>query len=204
MLIIIAILLSMDAIAAGLAFGIRKIKIPARAKIIIGICTILSGFLTVTLGNVMTLFLSPFAARAAGSFIFFAMGVWYLLQMLIPDGESGEIYSHAVKSLGITVKIVKNPEAADMNKSGTIDCGEAVFTGFALAADVMAAGLGFGLAGAGALTLSLATGMFQVIFLSLGAFIGSKFRSLSGRYEKISVMLPGIIMILLGIYRMVG
>lgn len=204
MLFIIAMLLSADAVAAGLSYGIKKIRIPVSSKIIIGICTVFGGLLSITLGNKITLFLTPFASKAVGSFIFFALGIWFLMQTLIPEdiAVGGEIYSHAVKSLGITIMIVKNPEMTDVNKSGIIDSGEALIIGLALAADVLAAGIGFGLAGADALTLSLATGCFQIIFLSIGIYIGGKFKRLCGSYCKLSAMLPGIIMILLGIYRL--
>lgn len=204
MLFIIAMLLSADAVAAGLSYGIKKIKIPFSSKIIIGLCTAFGALISITLGNKIMLFVSPFAAKAAGSFIFFALGIWFLMQTLIPEdiSDGGEIYSHAVKSLGITIMIVKNPEMTDINKSGTIDGKEAFIIGIALAADVLAAGIGFGLAGADALTIAFAAGVFQVIFLSFGIYIGTKFRRFCGTYSKLSAMLPGIIMIILGIYRL--
>lgn len=204
MLFLVAVLLSADSVAAGLSYGVKKIRIPILSKIIIGICTMFGGLISVTLGNKIMLFITPFTAKAVGSFIFFALGIWFLLQTLISENVSGgeEIYSHVVKSLGITVMIVKNPEITDVNQSGIIDAGEAIVIGIALSADVLAAGVGFGLAGINALALSAATGMFQIIFLSIGIYIGGKFKSLCGGYAKISAMLPGIIMILLGIYRL--
>ena len=69
MLFIIAMLLSADAVAAGLSYGIKKIKIPISSKMIIGICTVFGGLLSITLGNRITLFVSPFAAKAIGSSI---------------------------------------------------------------------------------------------------------------------------------------
>lgn len=204
MIFIIAVLLSADAVAAGLSYGMKKIKIPISSKIIIGMCTMFGALLSVTLGNKIMLYVTPFTAKAVGSFIFFALGIWFLMQTLIPSdiSDGGEIYSHAVKSLGITVMIVKNPEMTDINKSGTIDGREAFITGLALAADVLAAGIGLGLAGADALTLAVATGFFQVVFLSIGIYTGGKFERLCGRYGRISAMLPGVIMIILGIYQL--
>lgn len=206
MTFVIAALLSADAVAAGLSYGIKGIKIPFFSKLVIAVCTVAGILISVTLGNGIMPYLSPFAAKAAGGFIFFVIGIWFLLQTVIPENvpDDGKIYSHAVKSLGITISIVKNPEITDINKSGVLDAKEAVAAGIALAADAMAAGVGFGLAGENALALSLAAGFFQIVFLCIGIRIGERVKRICGSYSKISAMLPGIIMIILGIYMLVG
>lgn len=202
--------LSMDALGIGLSYGVRKIKIPVLAKCIISLLSaaFMGAFLFV--GTKMAEYLPEGASTAMGIGILIFMGVWIIIQGMRQDKEKIKpvqqeektILNILIKSLGISIRIMREPELGDMNQSNIIEPSEAFYIGIALSADSVGAGIAGAALGLNHLTLVLAVACGQFLFLSLGSVAGGKLSNYSTN-SKVWVFLSGGLLIVLGIIRMV-
>ena len=118
--------------------------------------------------------------------------------------ENESLFKIILKPLGVSIHVVRNSPSIDIDNSGKIDLGEAILLSLALSVDSFGVGLGFALLGCNVLFVPIIIGLCQLIFLNMGLLLGNKVNKLT--YNKfinaktISV-LPGILLILLAIFR---
>lgn len=105
-----------------------------------------------------------------------------------------------LKHLGLVIQILRTPQAADVDKSGTISASEAVMLGVALSLDAFGAGLGAALIGLPSLFTSLTIAAASAIFLIGGIRFGFRFSAWRGM-QTLS-FLPGILLIMMGIMKL--
>lgn len=105
-----------------------------------------------------------------------------------------------LKYLGLVIQILRTPQAADVDKSGTISASEAVMLGVALSLDAFGAGLGAALIGLPSLFTSLTIAAASAIFLVAGIRFGFRFSAWRGM-QTLS-FLPGILLIMMGIMKL--
>lgn len=107
----------------------------------------------------------------------------------------------AIKSLGITIHIFRDPLEFDMDHSGIISTSESFLLGLALSVDAIGAGIGSGLMGFDSWLIPLAVGVFQIFFLYAGNFLGRKWAAVFRINEKLLAVLPGTLLIVLAVLR---
>lgn len=107
----------------------------------------------------------------------------------------------AIKSLGITIHIFRDPLEFDMDHSGIISTSESFLLGLALSVDAIGVGIGSGLMGFDSIWIPLAIGAFQMVFLYTGVFFGEKCAGMFKVNEKLLAILPGTLLILLALLR---
>jgi putative Mn2+ efflux pump MntP len=105
-----------------------------------------------------------------------------------------------LKRLGLVIQILRTPQAADVDKSGTISASEAVMLGVALSLDAFGAGLGAAMIGLPALLTSLTIAAASALFLMGGIHFGFRFSTWKGM-QTLS-FLPGILLIMMGIMKL--
>ncbi|WP_307468266.1 MntP/YtaF family protein [Paenibacillus harenae] len=105
-----------------------------------------------------------------------------------------------LKRLGLVIQILRTPQAADVDKSGTISASEAVMLGVALSLDALGAGLGAAMIGLPALMTALIIAAFSAIFLLGGIRFG--FRCSTWRGMQVLSFLPGLLLIIMGIMKL--
>ena len=127
------------------------------------------------------------------------MYVIILLGFGIPRGPR----SFFIKCLGITIKIIKNPNSSDLDKSNVIDSKEALFLGLALSLDSFCIGIGFSMLNTFSIIFPLLTSCFQLFFLSLGNYFGKKLYSLNKLPDNIWSTISGILLIIIGFCKMI-
>ncbi|MGN7456181.1 manganese efflux pump [Paenibacillus pasadenensis] len=102
-----------------------------------------------------------------------------------------------IKKLGIVIQILRSPQTADVDSSGSISAGEALLLGSALSLDAFGAGLGAAMVGLEpwltALSIMLASGLFLAAGLRFG------FRFSGGKRMKLLSVLPGTLLLLIGL-----
>jgi putative Mn2+ efflux pump MntP len=81
-LALLALAVSLDGFGVGVAYGLRRIRIPALSVAIIACCSAFAVALAMTVGHLLAGWLSPRTASAAGAVILFALGGWALWQSL--------------------------------------------------------------------------------------------------------------------------
>jgi putative sporulation protein YtaF len=214
--LLLALSLSLDALGVGLVYGLRKIKIPFPAKLMICLFSILYSGFALTVGSSLARVIDPFYAKLIGTLILILMGAWIIIQNLM--GKKKEAPSEdeslpvtrpvnqtlikiAIKSLGITIHVIRNPIEIDINHSGVIDFGESLLLGFALSVDAIGAGIGSGLAGFSPFWLPLVIGLFQMGFLFTGGYLGKKCAPVLDFNSKFLSFLPGVILIIVALIR---
>ncbi|WP_028609995.1 MntP/YtaF family protein [Paenibacillus harenae] len=122
------------------------------------------------------------------------------------DKGQGELANAALivmvelKRLGLVIQILRTPQAADVDKSGTISASEAVMLGVALSLDAFGAGLGAAMIGLPALLTSLTIAAASAMFLVGGIRFGFRFSTWKGMHAL--SLLPGILLIMMGIMKL--
>ena len=189
-----ALALSADGFAAGASFGLRGVKIGAAAKTAIALLSTGFAFAAVTAGGALGAFLILLGAGAA-------------VRSLLPAREASPApekppLQKRFHALGLTILVVREPSAGDLDNSGSIDLGEALLLGFSLSVDMLGAGIGLALAGAGSLWLPLAVGVTQTACLALGEAVGKRLSRLPVPKRALGV-LSGLLLAALGAARLV-
>lgn len=207
-ILLLSISLSIDALGIGTTYGLRGIRIPNAAKVIISIQSIVITSLSLFCGKWLSELLPPGIATHIGVFILIFMGIWILWQG-IREGEKevlvkkeDTIIDVLIKSMGITIKIIRTPQYCDLNNSFIIDPFEAFYLGIALSFDSFGAGFGSGASGLFSPMIPLLVAICQVIFLSVGSLLGNRLKLFKGFQNNICVIFSGILLIFIGILRM--
>lgn len=204
-LVILAVAISLDNFAAGMAYGLRKIKIPVKSIVIIGLCTAISLGVAMLCGQLLQGFLTPAAANRVGGLILVLIGIWVIIQFFRREKEQEEPaekleLTWEIKSLGVVIHILKRPSRADLDSSGNINAVEALMLGTALSLDAFGVGIGAAMLGYSPLILAGAAGVAGVIFLFAGLTSGRFFSHM--QLLQRFTFFPGIILILVGFMKM--
>ena len=204
-IIVLAISLSLDAFGVGIVYGVKQIKIPLPSKLIICFFSILYAGIALVIGKSLSGILSPILAKLVGITILGLMGVWIIIQAILKEKTSNStdetLWQVAIKSLGITIQVIRNPMEFDVDKSGAIDTPESLLLGLALSVDAIGVGIGSALTGFYSPVIPFAIGLFQLVFLYIGTYLGDKVTLLNKINKTVLALLPGVLLIFLALIR---
>ncbi len=201
-----AFAVSTDGFMVGIAYGVKKIRMPIVAMAIIFLASSLAVTIAMTLGKGLASFFNPIVAAHVGAIVLVLIGIYYLLQAGLQracnnTNEEDALLSLSVRPLGIIVQILKEPSSADFDSSGEISPQEAFFLGMALAMDAFAAGIGLAMTGFNILLTAITVGMLQFILINIGLTMGRIMEN--ERLKNISSLLAGIILLVLGTCKLI-
>ncbi|MFC5531304.1 MntP/YtaF family protein [Cohnella yongneupensis] len=231
-MILLAFAVSLDGFGVGITYGIRKIKIPVSSILIIALCSGLIIMLAMLVGVAMSGWLSPHGASMIGAGILIGIGCWALCRFLYGgDSESADrqpsdkntgvkapevdytavspvdaplerkaLVTLELRIFGIMIQILRTPSVADVDRSGTISAGEAFLLGAALSLDAFGAGIGAALVGFPPFLTAVLIAASSGLFLWMGTRVG--FWASGWRWVRQLSMLPGVILIAMGIFKM--
>lgn len=221
-LVLLSFAVSLDGFGVGITYGVRKIKIPVSSIFIISACSGIIIFLSMMVGVAMTGWMSPNGASAVGAAILIGIGILALIQFIRSGEEDGDgkhsssisvehdiviepIHQNPVlkvelKVFGFIIQILRTPSAADRDRSGTISAGEAFLLGTALSLDAFGAGIGAALVGFPPLITAILIAAASGFFLWSGTRVG--FWVSGWRWVRQLAMLPGMILIAMGIFKL--
>lgn len=208
-ILLLSVSLSIDALGIGATYGLRGIKIPLLAKIIVSIQSILITSLSLFCGKWLAQIFSPNTANNIGICILIYMGIWIIWQGLHDEKDKETIQKNdtilnlIVKSLGITIQIIRTPQTCDLDNSSSIDPMEALYLGIALSFDSFGAVMGSGASGLSSPFIPFVIAFCQFVFLSCGTVLGTKMKLFSNIKNSVWVILSGILLIIIGILRMI-
>ncbi|ASS69047.1 sporulation membrane protein YtaF [Paenibacillus sp. RUD330] len=225
-LLLLSFAVSVDGFGVGVTYGLRRIRIPMLSVLIITGCSGIVILLAMKVGAWLSGFVSPEGAKLIGAAILMLIGSYTLAQQLrrvkeeevkpdagsardnpdpaaMPEGgpngaplPPAAVLTLEIKKLGLVIQILKTPQAADMDSSGSISAGEALLLGSALSLDAFGAGLGAAMVGlvpwVTACCIMLASGLFLVGGLRFG------FRFSGVNRMKALSFLPGVLLLLIG------
>ncbi|MCD9026588.1 sporulation membrane protein YtaF [Cohnella silvisoli] len=219
-LILLSFAVSLDGFGVGITYGVRKIKIPITSVFIISACSGIIILLSMVIGVALTRWMSPHITSTVGAIILIGIGIAALIQFIRSgereDGEQRSKGAPAVvsadswpgkpvlkmelKVFGLIIQILRTPSAADMDRSGAITSGEAFFLGTALSLDAFGAGIGAALLGFPPLITAILIATASGLFLWSGTRVG--FWVSGWRWARQLSMMPGIILIAMGIFKL--
>ncbi|WP_100402132.1 sporulation membrane protein YtaF [Bacillus sp. FJAT-42315] len=204
-LYMLAVAVSLDSFSAGLAYGLKRLKLPMKSSIVLSLCSAGSLLVAMMTGHILSRFISEQTASQIGGFILIGLGAWVLWQFFRADHKSDQLEDQPLvylefKRLGIVIQILKSPAAADLDKSGTISGMEAVLLGLALSLDSFGAGIGAALLGFSPFILAASVAGMNFLFVTSGLWCGRKFANV--QWIQRVAFLPGILLIILGTFKM--
>lgn len=220
--LLIAGSLSVDAFGVGCAYGLKQIKIPVLSRLLISLLSFGFALLSLMIAKLLNMLLPDTIGTYISVFILLFLGLYMIISGVAAwhCGTKNENDPHAIgkpileaepkiwnigiRSLGLSIMIIRDPQCADLNHSKSIDLVEAFYVGLALSLDAIGACVGFGISATGIVLLPIAAGVFQYLCLSAGLFCGSYLKKRALINEKILSVIPGVIMIGIAVVRLMG
>ncbi|MGL4761188.1 MAG: sporulation membrane protein YtaF [Sarcina sp.] len=165
---------SFDTFMVSLAYGTKNIRIGFLSNLVIAFVSALGTFLSMIFGAMLINIFPMKSANLLGAFVLLILGVYFILDyrktknMQSPDTlcSSGNTCPNA---------ILKFPEIADTDKSGSIELRESVALAFALALNNFALGLAASITGLDVKLTTLFTFLFSLILIPLGVYVSKRF-----------------------------
>lgn len=204
--LLLALAVSADGFGVGMAYSVRKIKIPPGAVAIICAASMFFFALAMLLGHGLKLVLSPHVAEKIGGAILCLIGLWLALEVSVKgrgkpeEGVKATYAQLRIKPMGIIIQVLRDPALADLDLSGVIGYSEALLLGMALALDAFGVGLGASMVDFDVLMTTLAVGACKFLLISLGTVMGAKIGS--GLSPKISGVGAGLLLFIMGLVNM--
>ncbi|WP_229683063.1 sporulation membrane protein YtaF [Virgibacillus oceani] len=205
-LILLVIGVSLDSFGVGITYGMRRIWVPFYALVIIMFCSGITVLSSMTIGNLVSSFITPGLAKLIGGAILVIIGIFCLYNVFrskmknienqqltkVQDDEKWEQFK----------TVMKKPEHADWDHSGTISIKESLILGFALALDALGAGIGAAMLGYSALLtailIALMSGTLVFFGINIGVMLSER------KWIRKLVWLPPFLLIMLGIFNMMS
>lgn len=202
-LFLLVIAVSLDGFGVGITYGMRQIRVPNFALLIIMLCSGVIVLASMMIGSYITLFISPMIAQNLGGTVLISIGLFCLVNMVrtkIYDQafvrDQNEIMN--ANKLYKYRSVLTKPQHADLDQSGSISTVEALLLGSALALDAFGAGIGAAMLGYSpivtAILIALMSGLFVFSGIKTGILLSKK-----KAMQKVT-LLPPLLLIALGIY----
>ncbi|WP_117170542.1 sporulation membrane protein YtaF [Paraliobacillus sediminis] len=205
-LLLLACAVSLDSFMVAFTYGLRQMKLAFQSVIMIGLISGTVFLCAMALGDWLGSYLSEKSAEMIGGGLLVLIGIWVLVSFFRSDSshEKTEPYEikFEIKSLGIVIQILKKPMMADMDESGNIAGIEVFILGLALSLDSLGAGIGAALIGLPVILSAIGIGVATSLFLSLGLKSGVILSGWQGLHR--FNFLPGLILIIIGVVKMIG
>lgn len=202
-LILLGITVSIDGFFAGMAYGIKKIKIPFSSLLVIGfvtlICTTIAVIAAISLGQ----FTDAAFASLISAILLILLGIVNLLKEFISTltEKTSNKLNITIPLGGLVINIMKKPECADIDHSLLISKSEATVLGFALGIDNMAAAFALGLSTGVPVSIPIVLSFIQMMLIFLGITFATAIAKET--WQRRTTYIPGIILILMGLLRII-
>lgn len=188
---------NLDNFAVAITFGMRKIKIGFFINFLIAVIIGAGTFFSMSIGEAVSNFLPASVSNIIGGILLIGIGIWFLKDFFKKPEEKEPVEQG--QKIGLN-RMLKEPEKADMDCSGTIDVKESAVLALALTINNFGMGVGASFAGLEIYTTTLCTFFVSMLFIALGYRVGEKcIPEFLSRYVS---LLSGAIVIILGIYEM--
>lgn len=203
-LVIIAIAVSIDGFWGGFAFGLRKIRILPVSLVIISSWSIVCTMAAMLIGVYLKSYISIEAAKYIGTSLLVLLGILTLREGHKQKSERLQLKKSSKKynfEFGNLLKILRDPTLADYDHENDIKPLEGTLLGLAVAMDASIAAFTLALLGANPFTTPFLFGLAHFVMIGLGNIIARM--NIINQYGEKFALLPGFILILLGLLRLV-
>jgi len=202
--VLLAAGVSIDALAAGTAYGLKNIQVPLLSLSVIGVIT---GLFTV--GAMISAQLFSAAINSSlvawlGAVLLFALGFWsiiieYLARATSKYDNQSEKLTYSFGEM--IIDVMAQPEKADSDKSNSISFIEAISLGVALGFDNMIATFAAYMLGNLPAYTPLVMASVQMILITLGIQVATC--CIPNNVKNGMPYIPGVVLIFLGLTKLV-
>jgi putative sporulation protein YtaF len=198
-ILFIGIAANLDNLGIGVSYSLKSTKIPFVSNLLIAVVSMVAAYISITAGTLISQYISLSIANYVGGFLLIILGLKCIIDCIKLEKEKSHVFVQSTNSN--LSKVIREPDALDLNNDKVISWKESVLLGSALAINCLAIGFGAGITGISPLYATFSVGLFSVLTIAIGSSVGSK---LSGtRVGNYSNMVSGVILILIGIYEMI-
>jgi len=206
---LLSLSVSLDALFAGVAYGIKGIRVPGHALLLIGVVTVLGVAGAMRGGDVLGRHGETQVATMGGACILIGLGLVSLLQTYLttgrsrhPSAEDPVTPRQLTVSMGRLVLTIRvKPERTAVDQAQAMAAGEAVLVGVALGLDNVVAVFAVSLMGRLPAYTPLVMGVLQMLVLTTG--VQASARLLSERVKAHCGYVSGALLLVLGVIRLV-
>lgn len=190
--LLLAFSLSVDALGIGISYGLRRITFPTASKFLLAIETFFMMQSFIWAGRGLALLLPSATGETLAACFLLLFGLWLCLQGF-----------RKAKEPPSPLATVHQPSACDKDASKSLEPKEALLLGFILSLDSLGVGVSAAASGIKIASLPIFAGIFQVGFLSLGAYFGKKLTFFDKIRENLWTTLSGGILIIIALIRLI-
>lgn len=188
---------NLDNFTVAITFGMRKIKFNFFINFLIAVITGVGTFLSMSIGRIIGQFFSVSVSNMIGSVILILIGLWFLKDFFKkPKENQGRQHKEKVN----LNDMLKDPEKADLDSSGTIDVGESAILALALTINNFGMGVGASISGLNICATTIFTFIISMFSITLGYRVGKS--CIPKSLCKFVPLISGGIVIALGIYEL--
>ncbi len=207
--ILLGLSVSLDALFAGVAYGIKGIRVPGHALLLIGVVTVLGVAGAMRGGDVVGRHGETQVAAVGGACVLIGLGLVSLLQTYLTTGRSRHLsVEDPVTTRQLTVSVGRlvitiraKPERPAVDQAQAMETGEAAVVGVALGLDNVVAVFAVSLMGILPAYTPLVMGVLQMLLLATG--VQASARLLSERVKERCGYVSGALLLVLGVIRLV-
>lgn len=169
---------SIDNFTVSVAYGCKNIKIGFLSNLVIALISALGTFLSMFFGKALLNMFTIDTANIIGAGALFIIGIYFLFDYIKETRKcpSKKPCSEIMKNENASASnILKCPEIADVDKSGTIELKESIMLAIALSLNNLALGIAASIAGLNLEITVILTFIFSLILIPLGIILSQKF-----------------------------
>jgi putative sporulation protein YtaF len=175
--ILLALASNLDNVGVGIAYGMRRVRVPLGSNLLIAAITATGTLASVMFGSTVGKLLSHGLASILAGAVLIGMGAWVVVrEALALYHNSRHAPNQAATSssgyLSQVHSIRLNPLSADSDRSGQIDFREAMLLGLALTPNNLVNGAAAGMMNLSVAVLVLSVFLFSVITIWAGIEVG--------------------------------
>lgn len=191
--VLFVLAVSIDSFGIGCVLGMQAIRIKLSGIILIASLSGVVFFISSFSGHFLLRFISPEVAEKAGAIALIAIGAYFLWQYFRKPGkeEQEKPWLHPER-------ILNDPLAADVDRSGGIVGKEVWLLGAALSLDTVGAGISGAFVGVSPFLTAIFISVSTCLMLLVGVTCGAKWNE---KAASVSI-LPGVLLIIIGLIKL--
>ena len=187
--LLLALSSSIDSLGIGITYGIKNTKISRIVKIILFAISLITTYISIFFGNLIQYIFPKVFTNFLGCLILICMGIYICFQALKKEKDSKNIFN--------------SPISSDINHSKIIEPQESLILAIALSLDSFCIGICGAITDINLTLFPFLVSILQLIFLSLGSYLGIHIRNFCKLPQNVWSIISGILLIFIGFLKFI-
>ncbi len=187
--LLLALSSSIDSLGIGITYGIKNTKISRIGKIILFAMSLITTYISIFFGNLIQYIFPKVFTNFLGCLILICIGIYICFQALKKEKDSKNIFN--------------SPISSDINHSKIIEPQEALILAIALSLDSFCIGICGAITDINLTLFPFLVSILQLIFLSLGSYLGIHIRNFCKLPQNVWSIISGILLIFIGFLKFI-